>query len=189
LNLLFLHLDTIFNITDKHKALVIPYFLQNEFENDNPFYRNVNSLKKDDFIPQTNKLELDYLKEVIDGFGNVTIFNAGSGNEEHTGLKLIDYLQQYKRFSFAYAGGAPKTTSIEQQQHLVEVVFPELYFQAANVIATKPGKVIIYEKDTLETQKSLRESGVSVSVFDAGELRRWHGGPHCMTFPISRSSI
>ncbi len=184
LNLLFLHLDTVFNLVDNQRALVIPYFFQDEFEGVHPLSAILASIKLENLSPE-DQAKVTRLEKVMDGVGKVTVYEAGTGEEQPTDQKLVNYLKD-RGYSFAFAGGEPKATLQEQVQHLTEVAFPEIRFQGANILANSPGKVIMYKADTSESRRSLAELGVEVALFDGHELARWNGGPHCMTLPLER---
>jgi arginine deiminase len=57
-----------------------------------------------------------------------------------------------------------------------------------NTLAVEPGVVVAYERNR-ETNRRLREAGIEVIEFGAGELGRGRGGSRCMTQPILRDPL
>jgi arginine deiminase len=57
-----------------------------------------------------------------------------------------------------------------------------------NTLAVEPGVVVAYERNR-ETNRRLREAGIEVLEFGAGELGRGRGGSRCMTQPILRDPL
>lgn len=184
-NGLFLHLDTILNVISDKEALVLPYFLQDEFTQSNPFFALLEAISLEN-LSELERNSINDVRRSIKDFGKVTVYKSSTGDEVAVNKKIVNYLQDEYGYNFAFAGGAPKITFPDQIKHLVENVLPEIRFQGANVVVTEPRKVIMYQDDTLETQRSLKELGIEVVVFDAHELVRWNGGPHCMTMPLKR---
>jgi arginine deiminase len=114
----------------------------------------------------------------------VRLYRAGSGDEDASvhDLKLVDYVRQ-RGYDVTFVGGAPPDTP--DFEYLIEVVLREHALQAANVVATGPGRVIAFE-GAARTHAALAAAGVHVSTFDARELWPWNGGPHCLTLPLER---
>lgn len=184
-NILFLHLDTVFNLIDRNKALTIPYFFQDEYVGRNPLFGFLDSLELESLSDEDRKSIRD-VRNALKDMGMVTVYKAESGKEQRLNVKLVDFLEKEFGYRFAFIGGEPKSSLNEQVIHLTENVLPELRFQAGNIVATEPGQIIMYSTDTDKTQESLRKLGVKVTTFDGHELARWNGGPHCMTLPLAR---
>lgn len=198
---LFLHLDSVFNLADRDKSLVVPYFFESRFTNSNPLA----SVMKGARVKLSRSLDKPGLESIIKRFvfeinlknvgeelrelGGVTEFVAGSGEQLETGMKLVDYLKEKLGHKIIYVGGDPPSRFEDQVKHMVEEVIPEIYYQAANVFAIEPGEVVMYRSNTTATQAALLKSGVKVTTIEGSDLVRWSGGPHCMTMPIARAKV
>ncbi len=185
INSLFLHLDTIFNLVDHRKALIIPYLFNDDFAQDSPFIRILMSTL-DELKERPEAEEVRIALDSIADIGKVTVYEPGTGREYKTEVRLENYLKQHYSYNFAYIGGEPSNTFGTQVQHFAQSVVRELRFQGGNVVALEPGKVVMYHADTGETRKSLQGLGVDVITFDGHELMRWNGGAHCLTCPLDR---
>lgn len=178
-------IDTVFNLVDQKKALIVPYLFNDEFAQENPFIRILMAtLDELRGRPEVEKVQRA-LGSIAD-LGKVTVYEPGTGREWKTEMRLENYLKQFYGYDFAYVGGEPQNTSAVQIQHFTQSVVRELRFQAGNVLALEPGRAVMYKADTSETQKSLQRIGVKVITFDGHELVRWNGGPHCLTCPLNR---
>ena len=83
----------------------------------------------------------------------------------------------------SFVGGPPAAET--DLAHFFSVVMAEHQKQAANVVATAPGRVVAYEGSP-HTHAALRAAGVMVETFPARELWPGNGGPHCLTLPLER---
>lgn len=61
----------------------------------------------------------------------------------------------------------------------------EQWNDGANTLCIEPGKVIVYERNTI-TNKLLIEEGITIIPIKASELSRGRGGPRCMSMPLNR---
>ena len=57
-----------------------------------------------------------------------------------------------------------------------------------NTLALAPGEVIAYERN-VDTNRRLREAGITVHEISSFELPRGRGGPRCMSCPVSRDPL
>jgi arginine deiminase len=121
----------------------------------------------------------------LQGVGWVTLYKAGSGEVDPRvqEVKLVDLLRAIG-YRVYYVGGEPG--GISELKLMIERVLRELRFQAANVLAVEPGKLIAYGGNS-HTLAMLRSAKINVSTFPGNELVRWNGGPHCMAMPLQRS--
>jgi arginine deiminase len=64
----------------------------------------------------------------------------------------------------------------------------EQWSLAANTLALRPGCVVSYAHNP-RTNEALAAAGVEVLTVPGEELGRGHGGPRCLTCPISRDAV
>ena len=57
-----------------------------------------------------------------------------------------------------------------------------------NTLAIAPGEVIAYERN-VDTNRRLREAGITVHEISSFELPRGRGGPRCMSCPVDRDPL
>lgn len=69
--------------------------------------------------------------------------------------------------------------------NLIDIEERELRTLAANVLATKPGRVIAAVENVLTNQR-LRREGIDVIEVTVSELLKGRGGPRCLTLPLER---
>lgn len=185
---LMLHLDTVCTFVDRKKVLTLPWFLEAKYQGKDPLTRMLRGLAKS---PRVAEGDVDKMCSALRDFGQLRLYRAGSGDPDLSvnGLKLVDYLRA-RGYEIIFAGGerpADDTSFERTAQFTSEVVVRELRGQAANVIATAPGKVIAYEGNPA-TISALKRAGIEVTTFRGTELGRNNGGPHCMTMPLLRDS-
>jgi arginine deiminase len=179
---LFLHLDSVFNMVDRHRAIAVPLLLEAEYARRDPLSRIASGLARNSGV---SSADVDELLENLEKTGRVRKFCAGSGEEATLpdGIKLVDYVED-AGWDVVRVGGPADEGDLA---HFLERTLRELHFQAANVVATAPGRVVAYGENEY-TIAALRASGVEVSPFAAYELARWGGGPHCLSLPLERDA-
>jgi arginine deiminase len=64
----------------------------------------------------------------------------------------------------------------------------EQWNDGSNTLAIAPGKVVCYQRNT-ESNKLLREKGLTVFEIPSAELSRGRGGPRCMSMPLWRDDV
>ncbi|WP_045215123.1 arginine deiminase family protein [Desulfonatronovibrio magnus] len=182
LRYLFLHLDTFFTHVNHKHALTMPWLLEEEYAGQDPLTRYIKGARAD---LQISAEDADQGIEFLKNFGKISIYRAGSGKKEDTGeMKLVDYIRS-KGYKVTYVGGREPDDSADSFAFFLGRTLGELRRQAANVVATAPGKVIAYNGTPL-TRAALEQDGIEVQTFEARELWAGHGGPHCLTMPLQR---
>lgn len=61
----------------------------------------------------------------------------------------------------------------------------EQWNDGSNVLCIEPGKVIVYDRNTI-TNEILRDNGLKTVSIPSSELSRGRGGPRCMSMPLIR---
>ncbi len=188
---LMLHLDTIATFADRKRVVALPWFLESKYEGKDPLTRMLRGMSK---MPRASEADIDRMCVALRDLGKLRLFRAGTGDVDASvnGMKLVDYLRG-RGVAVTFVGGAGDAiagaddgSSFEElAQFASEVVIRELRGQAANVVATSPGKVIAYAGNP-PTLDALKRAGVEATVFQGTELGRNNGGPHCMTMPLER---
>lgn len=182
LRLLLLHLDTYFTLMASRHALTVPYLLESEFAETGPLVRYIRGARADTRLSADEaEAALTMLKE----FGEVTLHRRTGGKPEKLEGKLVDHLSR-QRYRFTWVGGARPTGEAEAFAKFLQVTYPELRRQAANVVQAVPGRVFAYDGNPA-TRAAIEADGIAVDAFPARELWAWHGGPHCLTQPLARS--
>jgi arginine deiminase len=179
---LFLHLDSVFNMVDRRRAVAVPLLLEAEHAGRDPLYRIAAGLARTSAVATE---DADELRENLEQVGRIRRFLAGSGEEDSLpdGIKLLDHLRD-EGWEIVPVGGEREGEG-DEFAWFVERVMRELYFQAANVVATAPGRVIACAENE-HTLAALRDAGVELRPFEASEIVRWGGGPHCLSLPLER---
>jgi arginine deiminase len=177
---LFLHLDSVFNLVDRRRAVAVPLLLESGHAGRDPLSRIAAGLARTSDVAAE---DADELRENLKRTGRLRRFLAGSGEEDPLpeGIKLVDYLRD-EGWEIVPVGGEAEGDDVAW---FVERVLRELYFQAANVVATAPGRIVACEENE-HSLAVLRAAGVELRPFEASEIVRWGGGPHCMTLPLER---
>jgi arginine deiminase len=186
-NFQILHLDTVFNLVDRKKALTVPYLFLKRYEADNPvvkYLKAVNDQPKGepakgefDLTPTLN-MAIVALPKV----GWLTLYQAGSGEARELGTKLGDYLLE-EGYEIVPVGGDPG--DMREDQYIDERALYELSLQGANVVQLAPGKVVAYAHNRF-TNLALERRGIKVLAFEGKYLADSLGGPHCLTMPLVR---
>jgi len=177
---LFLHLDSVFNMVDRRRAVAVPLLLEAEHAGGDPLSRIAAGLARTSAVATR---DADKLRENLEQVGRIRRFLAGSGEDDPLpdGIKLVDHLRD-EGWEIVPVGGEREG---DEFAWFVERVMRELYFQAANVVATAPGRVVACAENE-HTLMALRDAGVDLRPFEASEIVRWGGGPHCLSLPLER---
>jgi arginine deiminase len=188
-NIEIMHLDTVFNLVDKDKALTVPFLFEKKYAENHPL---VNILKA---INEKFKAEKEHQAEEL-GFstsfekalkyipqvGWLTHYKAGSGEAVELNKKLVDYLRE-QGYTFIWVGG--DRGNLREEKYILERALYELSLQAANVVQLAPAKVLAYAHNKY-TIEALKKSGIEVLTFEGKYLADDLGGPHCLTMPLVR---
>lgn len=180
LSSLFLHLDTVCTWVDTATILAVPYFLETTATT-NPLLPIIQHLVTTAAVTRDDARAM---MDALHHMGSVTLFRAGSGERDpvYAGMKLLDVLRA-QGVRVVPVGGDRHDGN--EAKYLIEQVLRETHFQAANTLALQPGHVIAYAGNHA-TRLALAHAGVTVTTFEAPDLVRWHGGPHCLTLPLAR---
>jgi arginine deiminase len=177
----FLHLDTYCTHVADKQILTLPWFLEAAQAGKDPYTLFLQGFGGDTSISDEDlKMGTEFMKD----FGLVRLFRSGTGDEDLSvkDMKLVDYVRTHGYTVHFVGGDPPNEDSI---RHLFTTVLQEHHRQAANVVATSPGRVIAYEGAPV-THAALRLAGIEVTTFPARELWPFDGGPHCLTMPLER---
>jgi len=176
-----LHLDTIFTLAGARTALTVPFLLEARYAGSDPLSSLLKDLAR---LPEANAADFTRMAAVLKELGRVTVYRAGSGERDPAaeGMKLGDWIRD-RGFQLVYVGGS--VPAAPDPKYVAESVIRELRFQAANVLATAPGRLLAYAGNE-RTLQAMRAAGLGVSAFRGGELMRTNGGPHCMSMPLER---
>lgn len=188
-NVEIMHLDTVFNLVDKDKALTVPYLFEKKYAENNPIVELLKAIN-DSFkaerekeqeeldIPTSLEKAIKYIPQV----GWLTLYKAGSGKETKLNKKLIDYLMELG-YKIIWVGG--EKGNLREDKYILERVLYELSLQAANVVQLAAGKVLSYTHNKYTIQ-ALQKNGIKVLSFEGKYLADDLGGPHCLTMPLVR---
>jgi arginine deiminase len=188
-NIEIMHLDTVFNLLDKNKALTVPYLFEKKYAQDNPIVTILKAInekvktekeRQEEEVGFSTSFEkaLKYIPQV----GWLTHYKAGSGEAVELNKKLVDYLQE-QGYTIIWVGG--DRGSLREDKYLLERVLYELSLQAANVVQLAPAKVLAYAHNKY-TIEALKKGGIEVLTFEGKYLADDLGGPHCLTMPLVR---
>jgi arginine deiminase len=189
INIEIMHLDTVFNLVDKYKALTVPYLFEKKYAQNNPIVKTLKGIneglkaerkkaKEESDYPFSLEKAIKYIPQV----GWLTHFKAGSGEAVELNKKLVDYLIDLG-YEIVWVGG--ERGNLREDKYLLERVLYEQSLQAANVVQLAPGKVLSYAHNKYTIQ-ALRNKGIAVLSFEGKYLADNLGGPHCLTMPLER---
>lgn len=188
---LLLHLDSIFNLVDRDKALAIPYFLEKAYTRSNPM-RNILA----GIAGETDAIlaagtggrsggDSSRIRQTLDlmpAVGRLTRYAAGTGEATPLDMKLVDYVRSLG-YKVVFVGG--ERDGMPEEKYALERAMYELRWQGANVAQLSPGRIIAYEHN-VQTNAALRKAGVEVLTFPGEILAFRDGGPHCLILPLVR---
>jgi arginine deiminase len=187
-NFEIMHLDTVFNLVDRKKALTVPYFFLKRYAEGNPVVRYFQALQaRPAGHPVKGEIDLPIsLKQAIEAIpkvGWLTLYAAGTGEARELGTKLGDYLIE-QGYEIIPVGG--ERGDLREDRYIDDRVLYELSLQGANVVQLAPGAVIAYAHNRF-TNGALRARGVRVLALEGKYLADGMGGPHCLTMPLVRA--
>ena len=181
------HLDTLCTLAGKNTAVAVPYLLERDYAQDNPFIEFMNMAesiigesfcyypyKRDDFFKHDRLMCVELIKKT----GWVTLISAGDAVVQEVDMKLVDYLKNrglHVEFSSPHTGNLSDAV----------LAAAGMKNQAANIFAVSPGNIIVFEEAGL-CAKRMMDLGVIVQAVPSAYLCRWNGGPHCLTLPLQR---
>ena len=137
-------------------------------------------------------MHLDTVLTMVDH----TVFNVFPGAVDRVGVEVIRPgadgsidAERYDSLSGALADslGATGVEFVPKADDGIGSL-REQWDDGHNTLAIEPGVVVAYERNQ-ETNRRLREAGIEVLEFGAGELGRGRGGSRCMTQPILRDPV
>jgi len=137
-------------------------------------------------------MHLDTVLTMVDR----TVFNVFPGAVDRVGVEVIRPgadgsidVEAYDSLSGALADalGATRVAFVPKAGDGIGGL-REQWDDGHNTLAIEPGVVVAYERNQ-ETNRRLREAGIEVLEFGAGELGRGRGGSRCMTQPIVRDPL
>ncbi len=190
LNQQLLHLDSTFNLVDRDKVLVVPYFFEKQYAESNPLKPIIQALAaQTDAIrarqPDRDMGKSDELRQMIEimpRIGWLTRYEAGTGKATPLEMKLVDFFRE-RGYKVIYVGG--EQGALPLNKYVLERAMYELRWQGANVVQMRPGRVVAYEHN-VHTNAALRKAGVEVLTFPGDLLSINNGGPHCLLMPLIR---
>lgn len=186
-----LHLDSMFNLVDRDKAVAVPYFLEKAYAAGNPVRGMLSGLARqtDEILAHRegertgDSRQLRTTLEVLADVGWLTKYEAGTAKPVALDMKLVDYARA-QGWTVVFAGG--EREDLPAEKHLMERALYELRWQGVNVAQLRPGRVLAYEHNKY-TNAALRRAGVEVLAFDGELLSIRNGGPHCLMMPLVRT--
>jgi arginine deiminase len=188
-NIEIMHLDTVFNLVDKNKALTVPFLFEKKYAKNHPIAKILKAInerikaekeRQEEELGFSTSFEkaLKYIPQV----GWLTHYKAGSGEAIELNEKLVDYLRE-QGYKFIWVGG--DRNNLREDKYILARALYELSLQAANVVQLAPGKVLAYAHNKY-TIEALKKGGIEVLTFEGKYLADDLGGPHCLTMPLVR---
>ena len=92
------------------------------------------------------------------------------------------------RSALADALGLPDVRLILSGGGDARIAAREQWNDATNTLAVAPGKVIVYNRNTV-SNRCLRQAGIETIEIEGSELVRGRGGPRCMSMPLLRDPL
>ncbi|MFO0956981.1 MAG: arginine deiminase family protein [Isosphaeraceae bacterium] len=181
LRTLSLHLDSMFTMAGPNRAVIAPLLFEGpralageEMHHRSRLMRRYGTVADD--------------PRALSEIGHVRVYRGGTGEivRAKPGAKLVDFLNE-RGIECTEVGGLRPDDPLEHEAWR-EQILAELFGQAANVVATGPGRILAYAENA-KTVRTLQEAGVSVRPVAGRQLSQLHGGPHCLTMPLERAPI
>lgn len=136
-------------------------------------------------LQRSNSKGIDNLRAQLEAYGYHIIVVESSPAYLH--LDMIFNIVG-ERTAVAYWDGLPdhfKAYLKDREYDIVHIDEAGVFKHYANLQALGEGRIISL-KSNVKVNDQLRLRGFTVYELDASEILKTGGGPHCMTFPISR---
>ena len=136
-------------------------------------------------LQRSDKTGIENIQKQLEKYGYEII--EVKSKEEYLHLDMMFNIVG-KKTAVAYWEGLPKHFQdylIEKKFDIIKIDEDGIFKHFANLQSLGNKRVISLKANT-EVNKQLKERGYEVIEFDCTEILKAGGGPHCMTFPVTR---